>query len=172
MAGWRGGPERAHAYAKCQRGQIDRAERRRKNRRRPQKGRQRCKTGEDVVGLPLAASTMGGADGKTLFCLLPRRRSLAHLSLFLPRHRSVDMPAPVSNLMARLDANVSRSPLLLYGGTSSVFGGDSSFQLMPNLDSMVAATIWRGRGRRPLAHSFDVDRRDFCSFERKPLSLV
>ena len=112
MAGWRGGPERAHAYAKCQRGQIDRAERRRKNRRRPQKGRQRCKTGEDVVGLPLAASTMGGADGKTLFCLLPRRRSLAHLSLFLPRHRSVDMPAPVSNLMARLDANVSRSPLL------------------------------------------------------------
>ena len=56
-----------------------------------------------------------------------------------------------------------RPPLLLYGGTSSVFGGDSSFQLMPNLDSMVAATIWRGRGRRPLAHSFDVDRRDFCS---------
>jgi len=59
-----------------------------------------------------------------------------------------------------------------YGGTRSVFGGDSSFQLMPNLDSIVAATIWRGRGRRPLAHSVDVDRRDFCSFERKPLSLV
>ena len=101
----------AHVLAKCQRSNRSRPKQTTESKGSECIDARPGKIG-DVVGLPLAASTMGGADGKTLFCLLPRRRSLAHLSLFLPRHRSVDMPAPVSNLMARLDANVSRSPLL------------------------------------------------------------
>jgi len=87
----------AHVLAKCQRSNRSRPKQTTESKGSECIDARPGKIG-DVVGLPLAASTMGGADGKTLFCLLPRRCSLAHLSLFLPRHRSVHMPAPVRNL--------------------------------------------------------------------------
>ena len=56
------------------------------NKRQAQLIDARLRTAEDdsdVLELPLTASTMGRANGKTMFCLLSRRR-FAHGSFFLP----------------------------------------------------------------------------------------